>query len=38
MRITGRIVTESHEQLLTGDEPQEWQYAIEEYLAFVEKQ
>jgi hypothetical protein len=33
MRKTGRIVTASHQDLLTGDELQEWQDAIEEYLA-----
>jgi DNA-binding transcriptional regulator YhcF (GntR family) len=38
MRKTGRIVTESNQQLLTDDELQEWQDAIEEYFALVEKQ
>ena len=38
MRKTGRIVTESNQQLLTDDELQEWQDAIEEYLALVDKQ
>ena len=38
MRKTGRIVTASNQDLLTNDELQEWQDAIEEYLALVEKQ
>jgi integrase len=38
MRKTGRIVTESNQRLLTDDELQEWQDAIEEYRALVEKQ
>lgn len=38
MRKTGRIVTESNQQLLTDDELQERQDAIEEYLALVDKQ
>lgn len=38
MRKTGRIVTASNQDLLTDDELQEWQDAIEEYLALVEKQ
>jgi integrase len=38
MRKTGRIVTESNQQLLTDDELHEWQDAIEEYLALVDKQ
>ena len=38
MRKTGRIVTESNQQLLTDGELQEWQDAIEEYLALVDKQ
>ena len=38
MRKTGRIVTESNQHLLTDEDLQEWQDAIEEYLALVEKQ
>ena len=38
MRKTGRIVTASNQDLLTDDELQEWQDAIEEYLALVDKQ
>ena len=38
MKKTGRIVTASNQDLLTDDELQEWQDAIEEYLALVEKQ
>ena len=38
MRKTGRIVTESNQHLLTDEELQEWQDAIEEYLALVDKQ
>jgi hypothetical protein len=38
MKKTGRIVTESNQHLLTDEELQEWQDAIEEYLALVEKQ
>ena len=38
MRKTGRIVTELNQQLLNDDELQEWQDAIEEYLALVDKQ
>ena len=38
MRKTGRIVTESNQELLTDGELQEWQDAIEEYLALVDKQ
>ena len=38
MRKTGRIVTASNQDLLTDEELQEWQDAIEEYLALVEKQ
>jgi hypothetical protein len=38
MRKTGRIVTESNQYLLTDEDLQEWQDAIEEYLALVEKQ
>jgi len=38
MSKTGRIVTESNQHLLTDEDLQEWQDAIEEYLALVEKQ
>ena len=38
MKKTGRIVTESNQHLLTDEELQEWQDAIEEYLALVDKQ
>ncbi len=38
MKKTGRIVTESNQHLLTDEELQEWQDAIEEYLALVNKQ
>ena len=38
MKKTGRIVTESNQHLLTDEELQEWQSAIEEYLALVDKQ
>ena len=38
MRKTGRIVTESNQHLLTDEDLQEWQDAIEEYLALVDKQ
>jgi hypothetical protein len=38
MKKTGRIVTESNQHLLTDEELQEWQSAIEEHLALVDKQ
>ena len=38
MKKTGRIATESNQHLLTDEDLQEWQDAIEEYLALVEKQ
>ncbi len=38
MKKTGRIVTESNQHLLTVEKLQEWQDAIEEYLALVDKQ
>ena len=38
MKKTGRIVTESNQHLLTDEELQEWQDAIEEYVALVDKQ
>ena len=38
MRKTGRVVTESNQHLLTDEDLQEWQDAIEEYVALVEKQ
>ena len=38
MRKTGRVVTEANQHLLTDEELQEWQDAIEEYLALVDKQ
>ena len=38
MRKAGRIVTESNQHLLTDEELQEWQDAIGEYLALVDKQ
>ena len=38
MKKTGRIVTESNQHLLTDEELQEWEDAIEEYLALVDKQ
>lgn len=38
MKKTGRIVTESNQHLVTDEEMQEWQNAIVEYLALVEKQ
>src|SRR5664280_1179017 len=36
MRKTGRIVTESNQHLLTDEDLQEWQDAIEEYLALAD--
>jgi len=38
MKKTDRIVTESNQRLLTDEELQEWQDAIEEYLALVDEQ